>query len=164
MPNLSAASWTLAASTSLATVLVLLAGSDLPPPVGFIWVTTGAVAVGALVLACVPPVLGLRHSIGAVRTLLTASGIGAGVGAACAVLLILVGPGEPTINSPGAGQAATFVVVVAVVGAVSAAAISTTAMFSAAMPRPQLAILVAAAPGAAVSLLALTAVGTRLVA
>jgi hypothetical protein len=50
------------------------------------------------------------------------------------------------------------------VGAVSAAAISTTAIVSAAMPRPQLAILVAAAPGAAVSLLALTAVGTRLVA
>lgn len=128
MPNLSAASWALAASTSLATVLVLLAGSDLPPPVGFIWVTTGAVAVGALVLAFIPPVTGLRHSIGAVRTLLTASGIGAGV------------------------------------GAVSAAAISATAIFSAAMPGTQLAILVAAAPGAAVSLLALTAVGTRLVA
>ena len=162
MPNLSAASRTLAASTSLASVLVLLAGSDLPPPVVFILVTTGAVAVGALVLVFVPSVTGLRHSIGAVRMLLTASGIGAGVGAACAVLLVLVGPGEPTINSPNAGQAATFVVVVAVVGAVSAAAISTTAIFSAAMPRPHLAILVDAATGAAVSLLALTAVGTRL--
>ena len=121
MPNLSAASWTLAASTSLAAALVLLAGSDLPPPVGFIWVATGAVAAGALVRALVPPVLGLRHTIGMLRTF------------------------------------------VAVVGAVSAAAISATAIFSAAMSRRQLAVLVAAAPGAAVSLLALSVIGTRLV-
>ena len=164
MPNLSAASWTLAASTALAAVLVLLAGSDLPPPVGFIWVVTGAVAAGALVRALVQRVLGLRHTIGMLRTLLAASGIGASVGVACATLLVLLGSGEPTVDSPSAGQAATFVVVVAVVGAVSAAAISATAIFSAAMSRPQLAVLVAAAPGAAASLLALTAVGTRLVA
>ena len=115
-------------------MLVLLAGSDLPPPVGFIWVAAGAVAAGALVRALVPPVLGLRHTIGVLRTLLAASGIGAGVGVACATLLVLLGSGEPTVDSPSAGQAATFVVVVA------------------------------AAPGAAVSLLALTAVGTRLAA
>jgi hypothetical protein len=147
----------------LAAVLVLLAGSDLPPPVGFIWVVAGAVAVGALVRALVPPVLGLRHTRGMLRTLLAAGGIGAGVGVGCAALLVFLGSGEPTVDSPSAGQAATFVVVVAVVGAVSAAAISATAIFSAAMSRRQLAVLVAAAPGAAVSLLALSVIGTRLV-
>ncbi len=90
MPNLSAASWTLAASTSLAAVLVLLAGSDLPPPVGFIWVATGAVAAGALVRALVPPVLGLRHTIGMLRTFVVVAVVGAVVSA---VALAAVGVG-----------------------------------------------------------------------
>lgn len=162
MPNQLAASWALAASTSLGAVLLLLAGSDLPPPTGFIWVAAGAVVVGVLVRAFVPPLLRLRYSTGVLRSLLVSIAIGAVVGVACAALLVLRGSGEPTVDSAATGTATVFITVTAVVGACAAAGVAATAMVSASMPRPQLAVLVAAAPGTVVALLALAVVGARL--
>ena len=162
MPNQLAASWALAASTSLGAVLLLLAGSDLPPPTGFIWVAAGAVVVGVLVRAFVPPLLRLRYSTGVLRSLLVSIAIGAAVGMACAALLVLRGSGEPTVDSAATGTATVFIAVTAVVGACAAAGVAATAMISAAMPRPPLAVLVAAAPGTVVSLIAIGVVGTRL--
>lgn len=154
--------WVLGVASSVGAVFFLLAGSDLPPPVAFIWVFVAAVPIVALVRVLVPPLLRLRDQSTRGRAVLVAIGVGSGVGVALAVVLVLLGSGEPTAPTTTALDVAIFVAVAGAMGTGAATVIAVAAMVGASRARPSGAFLVAIAPGAFVSVAALVVISARL--
>ncbi len=154
--------WVLGAASSVGAVFLLLAGSDLPPPLAFLWVVVAAVPIMALVRALVPPLLRLRDRSTRGRAVLVAIGVGSGVGVALAAILVLLGSGEPTAPTATALEVAIFIAVAGAAGTGAATVIAVTAIVSASRARPTVAFLVAVAPGAFVSVAAVGVIAARL--
>lgn len=114
--------------TALGGIAMMLAGSDRPPPPGFLAVIATAVVLGFAVAVLVPRMLGRADRVGALRAALAAVGVGAAIGAAVALPYIAVGPGEPSTPAPGPADLAVFVVVVAGAGALAGALIAALAL------------------------------------
>ena len=126
--------------TALGGIAIMLAGSDRPPPPGFLAVIVTAVVLGTATAVLVPRMLRRADRVGAVRATLAAVAVGAAVGAAVALVYAVVGPGEPSTPAPGPADLAILVVIVAVAGAVAGALIAALAFsldrFSRAGPTP----------------------------
>lgn len=99
------------------TVTLALAGSDLPPPRGFIAVVAAAIALGLVVGFGVPWLLARLERTGVGRTLLAAAGAGAAVG----VLVVAAMALRPDASAAGV-TVPEVLTLGAVVGSVSAAA------------------------------------------
>ena len=115
------------AGASVAAVLVVLAGSDRPPPPGFVAVLVVAGGLGVLTALLVPRMLVLADRHGRPRALVAALAVGFALGAVVGVGFAVAGPGEPSTPAPGIGEAAAFITVVAVVGMVAAGLVALVA-------------------------------------
>lgn len=138
-------------------VLLMLAGSDLPPPSGFIWVVLIAAVVGLAVSVLIPVALRFRDREGSRRTALTAAAAGFAFGVGVALLLLLGGSGEPSVPEPGPFEAVAFLAVVGLVGAIAATVIVGWAIVADRAKSKPSALIVSVVPGAVV-LLGITAV------
>ena len=109
----------LGAQAGICTVSLALAGSDLPPPRGFVVVIGASIVLGLVVGFSVPWLLARRERIGVGRMLLAAAGAGAVVG----VLIVAAMAVRPDLAATGV-TVADVVTLAAVVGSVAAAAAS----------------------------------------
>ena len=154
---------TLGALVTVTGVLLMLAGSDLPPPVGFLWVVIAGLGLGVLVRVLVPRLLKLRDRAGAVRAVVAAMAVGAAVGAGVAILLVTWSPGEPSAPRPGPVEVSIFLLVVAVVGACAAVALALLAILADRADSRTGALLVVGVPGLLTVLLIVAVIVQRLI-
>ncbi|MDA2986899.1 MAG: hypothetical protein O2789_04115 [Actinomycetota bacterium] len=97
----------------------MLAGSDLPPPAGFLWVVLGVVLLTLLIGFAIPWLWGLQSEHGPGRVLTTCLGAGASLGVLIGVLVTLTNRDESTSSSPGVAAYAIWLGVLLFVGGVN---------------------------------------------
>lgn len=119
----------LGAEAALGAVLVMLAGSDWPPPVGFWLVGLSAIGLGLLMGFLVPVVLRRADRSGALPALLITAVGGAGYLGAMALILMLVSTGEPSVRV-GAPERLVFLLAAACVGWIGGAAYGAVALLA----------------------------------
>jgi hypothetical protein len=141
---------------------VVLAGSDLPPPPGFIAVVLIAAGLGIAIRVAVPWILSIRDQAGVGPALGTATIAAALASAVVAVIVVLTGPGEASIAPPGAGAAIILIAVVMALGAAAGAALAGIALVADRQPTRRRALLLGTAPALLVSLVASAVVFARL--
>ena len=154
--------WAIGIPASIAATLVVLAGSDLPPPPGFITVVLIATGLGIAVRVAVPWILGIRDRARVAAALRAATIAAALAGAALAVVVVLIGPGEPSAPRPGAGAAITLIGVFLALGGATGAALAALALVADRQPTRRRALLVAMTPALLVSLMASAVVFARI--
>jgi len=111
-------------------MLVLLAGSDRPPPPGFaVILVILAALVGATGLA-IPWLWRVQAARGARRVLVYSLALGAVIGLTIAVGFVIRGSGEPSITAPSLTDTATWLLVLSLVGAVNGALVGGVAMLA----------------------------------
>ena len=81
-------------------IAIILAGSDIPPPRGFVWVVAGLVVICIGMALAIPWLWGVGRRHGLPAVLVRTSGIGFGVGLLLAAAFALFSSGEPSIPLP----------------------------------------------------------------
>lgn len=140
-------SWVLAGTSAVAAASILLAGADLPPPPGFLFVLLAVCGFGVLIGLTLPRVLKRWDRLGAGSTLAWASALGALLGLATTVVLVSKGPGEPTIPAPGVQAYLIFAGVLVVLGGLCGFALALVARAADRASTPWLAAAIAGLPG-----------------
>lgn len=97
----------------------MLAGSDIPPPVGFIWVVGGLVVICTAMAFAIPWLWRVRADRGLFAVMWRTTTIGALTGLALAALFAARGSGEPSIPPLDAADYAIWFTVLAIVGFVN---------------------------------------------
>jgi tetrahydromethanopterin S-methyltransferase subunit G len=97
----------------------MLAGSDIPPPRGFVWVVAGLVAVCLGIALAIPWLWDVRRRQGLQAVLVRTAGIGLVVGLVLAAAFALFSSGEPSIPPPGVAEYAIWFSVLMSVGALN---------------------------------------------
>ncbi|MFM2438983.1 MAG: hypothetical protein RLZ55_1808, partial [Actinomycetota bacterium] len=77
--------------TTISAILIMLAGSDWPPPIGFLLVVAAAAVLGVLVRRWIPWTLRRSDQVPVRQTLLAAAGVGAGMGLVVAGVFTVAG-------------------------------------------------------------------------
>lgn len=109
----------LGAETFVVIVLLALAGSDLPPPVGFVVMIPVGLLLGLAVGAATVPLLRRIDREGAVRALLTSVLGGAAVGAGTGLVLLLASLAMDRQVTLKAAPLALWFAVLTAMGAIS---------------------------------------------
>ncbi|MFN8126022.1 MAG: hypothetical protein U0R64_05890 [Candidatus Nanopelagicales bacterium] len=143
---------TLGVLTFVTGVLVMLSGSDLPPPPGFLWILPIAGVAAILVGLLIPVALRLGDRAGPARAVLAAVGVGVAFGVVVAGLLVIRGSGEPSIPPPGPVGATILVIVTTAVGAIAATVVVGWSIVADQAKSRSHAVLVIALPAALVLL------------
>ena len=97
----------------------MLAGSDIPPPRGFVWVIAGLVVICLGVALAIPWLWGIRRRQGLRAVLVRTASIGLGVGLVLAAAFALFTSGEPSAPPMNTAAYLIWFSVVMVVGAVN---------------------------------------------
>ena len=97
----------------------MLAGSDIPPPRGFVWVVAGLVVICIGMALAIPWLWEVRQRQGLVAVLVRTGGIGLGVGLVLAAAFALLSSGEPSAPPMSTAAYLIWFSVVMVVGAVN---------------------------------------------
>ena len=97
----------------------MLAGSDIPPPRGFVWVVAGLVVICIGMALAIPWLWQVRQSKGLRAVLVRTGGIGLGVGLLLAAAFALLGSGEPSAPPINAVASLIWFSAMMVVGAVN---------------------------------------------
>ena len=97
----------------------MLAGSDIPPPRGFLSVVAGLVVICVGMALAIPWLWEVRQRQGLVAVLVRTGGIGLGVGLVLAAAFALFSPGEPSAPPMSAAAYLIWFSIVMVVGAVN---------------------------------------------
>ena len=155
---------TLGALVTVTGVLLMLAGSDLPPPVGFLWVVIAGLGLGVLVRVlacrgCSSCVIARGRSAPWLPPRLSGRQSGPGV----AIPLVTWSPGEPSAPRPGPVEVSIFLLVVAVVGACAAVALAPLAILADRADSRTGALLVVGVPGLLTVLLIVAVIVQRLI-
>ena len=98
---------------------VMLAGSDIPPPRGFVWVVAGLVVICCGMALVIPWLWEVRRRQGLRAVLVRTAGIGLVVGLALAAAFALFSSGEPSIPPLGVADYAIWFGVLMSVGALN---------------------------------------------
>jgi hypothetical protein len=151
----------LGAATALLSTLIVLAGSDVPPPPGFLAVVLVAAALGLVVRLVVPGLLTVRDERGTAAALMRAGALAAGTGCAVGALFMLFSPGEPSVSTDVLAGA-VFLFVLAAVGAVGGLAVTTLAILADRAHTRAGAVSIVAAPLGLTMLLTVVVIGMRL--
>lgn len=122
--------WLIAGSFGIAWLLVMLAGSDRPPPPGFAVVLAILVALVIAMGLAIPWLWRVQASSGARRVLGYSAALGAAVGLAIAGGLAISGPGEPSTPAPSASATVTWLLVLTLVGALNGALVGGVTMLT----------------------------------
>ena len=101
----------------------MLAGSDIPPPRGFVWVVAGLVVICCGMALAIPWLWEIRQRQGLRAVLVRTGGIGLGVGLVLAAAFALFSSGEPSAPPMNAAAYLMWFSVVMVVGAVNGAVV-----------------------------------------
>lgn len=111
--------WWIAGGFFVLWLAIMLAGSDIPPPRGFLWVIAGLVVVCVGMALAIPRLreVGRRHWLRAV--LVRTGGIGLVVGLVLAAAFALFSSGEPSAPPTNAAVYLIWFSVVTSVGAVN---------------------------------------------
>ena len=99
----------------------MLAGSDIPPPRGFVWVVAGLVVICIGMALAIPWLWEIRQRQGLRAVLVRTGGIGLGVGLVLAAAFALFSSGEPSAPPMSTAAYLMWFSVVMVVGAVNGA-------------------------------------------
>lgn len=97
----------------------MLAGSDIPPPRGFVWVIGGLAVICLGMALAIPRLWQIRRRKGLRAVLARTAGIGLGVGLLLAAAFALLGSGEPSAPPINAVAYLFWFSVVMVVGAIN---------------------------------------------
>ena len=108
----------------------MLAGSDIPPPVGFIWVVGGLVVICTAMAFAIPWLWRVRADRGLFAVVWRTTTIGALAGLALAAIFAARGSGEPSIPPLDAGDYAIWFSVVTLVGAINGVIVGITAVLA----------------------------------
>ena len=156
----SALARVLGAEAALGAVLVMLAGSDWPPPMGFSLVVLLAIGLGLLLGFLVPVLLRRSDRSGALPALLVTAAGGAGYLGAMALLVMLASTGEPSV-SVGVPERMVFVLVAACVGWIGGGAFGAVALLADRLrDQPtRLGLLILALPALVIALLVVVVLG-----
>jgi len=88
--------WLIASVLFVVWLLVMLAGSDRPPPIGFLWIVAGLVVICVAIGLALPWLWRVREQSGVWSVLWRTTTLGALVGFVLAALFGLGGSGEPS--------------------------------------------------------------------
>ena len=97
----------------------MLAGSDIPPPRGFVWVVAGLVVICIGMALAIPWLWEIRQHQGLRAVLVRTGGIGLGVGLVLAAAFALFSSGEPSAPPMSTAAYLIWFSVVMAVGAVN---------------------------------------------
>ena len=97
----------------------MLAGSDIPPPRGFVWVIAGLVVICIALALAIPWLWQVRRRQGLRAVLVRTRGIGFGVGLVLAAAFALFSSGEPSAPPMNTAAYLIWFSVVMFVGAVN---------------------------------------------
>ncbi len=97
----------------------MLAGSDIPPPRGFMWVVSGLVVICIGMALAIPWLWEVRQRQGLLAVLVRTGGIGLGVGLVLAAAFALLSSGEPSAPPMSTAAYLIWFSVVMVVGAIN---------------------------------------------
>ena len=125
--------WLIAGGFFIGWLLVILAGSDIPPPRGFAWIVVGLVVICTAIAFALSWLWRVRGVRGLLSVLWRTTTIGALTGLALAAIFAARGQGEPSIPPMNAADYAIWFSVLTVVGAVNGVIIGVVA--SLARPR-----------------------------
>ena len=98
---------------------IMLAGSDIPPPRGFVWVVAGLALICVGMAFAMPWLWRVRTAGGLSAVVRRTTTIGAVVGLVLAGVFAVKGPGEPSIPPMDLADYAIWFSVVALAGAVN---------------------------------------------
>ena len=112
----------------------MLAGSDIPPPRGFLWVVAGLVVICVGMALAIPWLWDVGQRKGVLAVLVRTGSIGLGVGLVLAATFALFSSGEPSAPPINAAAYLTWFSVVMVVGAVNGVVVGL--VVSGLRPRP----------------------------
>ncbi len=96
----------------------MLAGSDIPPPRGFVWVIAGLALICMGMALAIPWLWDVRRRQGLRAVLVRTGGIGLGVGLVLAAAFALFSSGEPSAPPMNAAAYLIWFSVVMFIGAV----------------------------------------------
>jgi hypothetical protein len=100
-------------------LLVLLAGSDKPPPLGFLWIVAGLIVICVAIGFALPWLWRVREESGVWSVAWRTTTLGALVGFVLAALFGLGGSGEPSAPPMDGIDYAIWFTVLTIVGAVN---------------------------------------------
>ena len=125
--------WLIASGFFVVWLLVMLAGSDKPPPLGFLWIVAGLVVICVSIGLALPRLWRVREQSGVWSVLRRTTTLGALVGFVLAALFALGGSGEPSAPPMDGIDYAIWFTVVTIVGAVNGVIVA----FASVMFRPR---------------------------
>ena len=109
--------WIIAAGFFLVWLLVMLAGSDIPPPSGFVWIPVGLAVISTGLAFAMPWLWRVRDERGLSAVVVRTTMLGAAVGLVLAGIFSARGSGEPSIPPMDLADYLIWFSVVMVVGA-----------------------------------------------
>ena len=98
---------------------IMLAGSDIPPPRGFVWVVAGLVVICIGIALCIPRLWGVGRRHGLRAILVRTGSIGLVVGLVLGAAFALFSSGEPSAPPMNAVAYLIWFSVVIAVGAIN---------------------------------------------
>ena len=101
----------------------MLAGSDIPPPRGFVWVVAGLVVICIGMALAIPWLWEVRQRQGLRAVLVRTGGMSLGVGLVLAAAFALFSAGEPSAPPMSTADYLIWFSIVMVVGAVNGVAV-----------------------------------------
>ena len=114
-----ARAWWIAGGFFVLWLAIMLAGSDIPPPRGFVWVIAGLAVICVAIGLAVPWLWRVCEQSGVWSVLWRTTTLGALVGFVLAALFGLGGSGEPSAPQMNGIDYAIWFTVVTIVGAVN---------------------------------------------
>ena len=111
--------WLIASVLFVVWLLVMLAGSDRPPPIGFLWIVAGLVVICVAIGLALPWLWRVREQSGVWSVLWRTTTLGALVGFVLAALFGLGGSGEPSAPPMDGIDYAIWFTVLTIVGALN---------------------------------------------
>ena len=111
--------WWIAGALFTVWLLVMLAGSDKPPPLGFLWIVAGLVVICVAIGLALPWLWRVREQSGVWSVLWRTTTLGALIGFVLAALFGLGGSGEPSAPPMDGIDYAIWFTVLTIVGAVN---------------------------------------------
>ena len=111
--------WLIAGGFFLVWLLVMLAGSDKPPPLGFLWIVAGLVVICVAIGLALPYLWRVRERSGVWSVVWRTTTLGALVGFVLAALFGIGGSGEPSAPPMDGIDYAIWFTVLTIVGAVN---------------------------------------------
>ena len=114
-----ARAWWIAGGFFVLWLTIMLAGSDIPPPRGFMWVIAGLVVICIALALAIPWLWQVRRRQGLRAVLVRTASIGLVIGLVLAAAFALFSSGEPSAPPMDAAAYLIWFSVVMVVGAVN---------------------------------------------